>query len=315
MLQLVYLFATQPRKDKALFDSFISKQQAMYQNIMSDPSTVFQDTLIKAVYRNHPRAPKLPNPEDIGKIDMDRALAIYKERFSDVNGFTFIIVGSFEIDVIKPLLEIYIGSLNASDKKPSFRDIGLRPTQGVVSKKVFKGTEEKSYINISFHGEAPYSQFEKLKLQASIELLNIKIIETLREEMSSVYGAGVEGSMTKNPYNNYSINISMPCGPDNVDKLLKASFDEIQKIKEHGAVEAELNKVKETWKKQHQEHIKDNSYWARALQNAVENDVSPIDILSFEKRVDVLTPKDIQQAIDKYFDMKNRVQVVLYPEQ
>jgi zinc protease len=314
MLQLVYLFATQPRKDQELFDSFVSKQQAMYQNIMSDPSTVFQDTLIKAVYKNHPRAPKLPSPEDFGKIDLNRTLAIYKERFSDANGFTFILVGSFDVNTVKPLLEFYLASLPASTKTSSFKDIGLRPTKGVVSKKVYKGTESKSYIDISFNGESPYNQVEKLKLQTLVEVLNIKIIETLREEMSSVYGAGVEGSMSKNPYNNYSISISMPCGPDNVDKLLKASFDEIQKIKSNGATEADLNKVKETWKKQHEEHIKDNSYWARSLQSAIENDAPANEILSFEQRIDALSTKEIKDAANRYFDMQNYVQVILYPE-
>jgi zinc protease len=314
MLQLVYLFATQPRKDTELFNSFISKQQSMYQNIMSDPSAVFQDTLIKAVYKNHPRAPKLPSPDDFSKIDLDRALTIYKERFNNANGFTFIFVGSFDIETVKPLLEFYLASLPSSAATFAYKDVGLRPTKGIVNKKVYKGTESKSYIDIAFYGESPYTQSEKLKLQALVELLNIKIIETLREEMSSVYGAGVEGSMSKNPYNNYSINISMPCGPDNVDKLLKASFDEIKKIKNNGAMETDLNKVKETWKKQHEEHIKDNSYWARSLQTAIENEVPATEILSFEKRVNALTSEDIKDAANKYFDLNNYIQVVLYPE-
>jgi zinc protease len=314
MFQLVYLYATQPRKDQSLFDSFISKQQARYQNIMSDPYVVFQDTLLQATYKNHPRAPKVLTPEDFTKINLDRAMQIYNERFQDMNEFTFILAGSFNVNSIKPLLTLYLGSLPSTKKKHHFRDIGLRPTKGIVTKKVFKGTESKSYIVITFQGESPYSANEKLKLGALVELLKIKIIETLREDMSSVYGAGVQGALAKNPYNNYNISISIPCGPENVDKLLKACFNEIQKIKDNGAIESDLNKVKETWKKQFDESVKDNNYWAQAIQSAIENGTPAANILTFKSRVDALTSADIKAAANRYFDMKNYIQGILYPE-
>ncbi|HTJ49501.1 MAG TPA: insulinase family protein [Cyclobacteriaceae bacterium] len=314
MLQLNYLYFTQPRKDNELFSSFVSKQQAIYQNVMSDPNAVYQDSLLTTVYKKHARAPRIPRSEDFGKINVDRALEIYKDRFGNANGFTFIFVGSFDIAAIKPLIETYLASLPSSPRTAAFHDVGLRPSKGVINKKVYKGTEAKSMINISFFGEKPYSNDEQLKLQALIELLNIKVIETLREDMSGVYGAGVYGGLNKNPYNNYSLTITMPCGPENVDKLVKASFDEVQKVKDNGPSEVDLNKVKETWKKQYEVDIKDNTFWAKKLQSAVEIGSDAGEVLSFEKRVDALTPKDLKDAANKYFDMKNFIQVVLYPE-
>jgi zinc protease len=37
-------------------------------------------------------------------------------------------------------------------------------------------------------------------------------------------------------------------------------------------------------------------------------------MLDYEKRVDALTLDDLQKAAQKYFDMKNYVRAVLYPE-
>jgi zinc protease len=311
---LVHLYATKPRRDEALFNSFIEKQQAIHQNVMSDPNTLFQDSVYKIVYNSHPRGPKVPRTDDFGKINLDRSLEIYKERFSDASGFTFIFTGSFDVEAIKPLLNTYLASLPSTSAKSAFRDIGLRPVRGVITKKIYKGTEEKSIINLSFYGEAPYTESEKLKLQGLVELLNIKLIETLREDMSGVYGAGAYGTLNKNPYNNYSLVISMPCGPENVDKLVKATFDEIQKVKEKGCVEADLNKVKETWRKQYQENIKDNSFWAKQLQAYLESGSNNTEILSYEKRVEALTTNDIKETANKYFDLSNYVLVILYPE-
>ena len=167
---------------------------------------------------------------------------------------------------------------------------------------------------MAFTGEAPYSDEANLKLQALIEVLNIKLIESLREDLSGIYGGGMRGSLNKNPYNNYSINVSLPCGPENVDKLIKATMDEIQKIKDAGPIEADLNKVKETWLKQYQEDMKDNSYWLSKLQQSVENGSSAGDVLRVEKRINALTTKDVKEAANLYFNTKNYLQVVLYPE-
>lgn len=313
LLQLTHLYFTNPRKDPDLFNSFVTKQQAFLQNMMSNPQTAYQDSVQKITYQNHPRAPRFPTVDDFNKINLDRALEIYKERFGNANGFTFFFVGSFDLNKMKELVATYLGSLPSAGSSGTYRDLGIRPVKGVVKKEVRKGTEQKSFITIQFNGETPYSDDASLKLQTMIEVLNIKLIETLREELSGVYGAGARGSMSKIPYSNYSITVSMPCGPENVDKLIKATFAEIQKLKD-GPQEADLVKVKETTIKQYREDLKDNNYWLSKLQGVVDNGSNPADILTGEKRVNAVTVKDIQEAANKYFNMNNYLQVVLYPE-
>jgi len=309
------LYFTKPRKDEELFKSFVTKQEAMIQNMMSDPRTVFQDSVQRMLYNFNPRGPRYPRTSDFAKINIDRVLEIYKERFSNAQGWTFYIVGSFDLEKIKPLIASYLGSLpSAGAASPSFKDLGIRPVKGVVKKSIKKGNEPKSFINIVFTGEAPYSDNEQLKLMALIDVINIKLIETLREELSGVYTGGMSGTLNKNSYNNYSISVSLPCGPENVDKLIKATFEEIQKIKDKGPLEADLNKVKETFDKQYQVELKDNSYWLNRLQRAGELGINPTDITNLSTRMKALTPKELQDAAKKYFNMNNYFQAVLYPE-
>ena len=208
----------------------------------------------------------------------------------------------------------YLASLPTSGAASAYKDVGLRPVKGIVKKEVRKGSEAKSFISMQFTGEAPYSDQEQFKLKAVLEVLSIKLIETLREELGGIYSGRISGSLSKNPYGNYTINLSLPCGPENVDKLIKGALDEIQKVKTNGPLETDLNKVKENWKKQYQEDIKDNGYWLRQLQQSVELGSSASDILSYEKKVDELTVKELKETANKYLDMKNFMQVVLYPE-
>jgi zinc protease len=314
LLQLTYLYFTQPRKDVELFNSYIGKQQSLYQNMMSNPQAVYQDSLQKILYNNHPRGPRVPKAEDFSKINLDRSLEIYRERLGNANGLTFIFVGSFDLAKTKELVTAYLGSLPSNGPAPTFRDLGVRPVKGVVKKEVRKGSEPKSYVTMVFTGETKYADESQLKILSMTEVMNIKLMETLREDLSGIYGGGMRGSLGKNPYENYSVSISFPCGPENVDKLINATWEEIKKMKTNGPSEADLNKVKETLTKQYLENLKDNNYWLGKLQQTVEIGSNPADILTAEKRIAAITTKDVKEAANKYLNDKNYVQVVLYPE-
>jgi len=314
LLQLTHLYFTKPRQDSELFKSFVSKQQALYQNMTANPEFAFQDSVLNILYKKHPWAPRVPKAETFGQIDEKRSFEIYKERFGNASGFTFVFVGAFDVAKIKPLITTYLGSLPSNGKPSTYKDVGLRPVKGVVKREVKKGTEPKSFIRMFWNGEAPYSESEQLKLAALTELMNIKLIETLREDLSGIYGGGMFGSLNKFPYNSYSIGVALPCGPENVDKLIAATHAEIDKVKKNGPSEEDLNKVKETWKQQYEVNIKDNSFWAQQLIKSVESGSDAKSVLSYEKRVAALTPKDIQDTANRYLDMKNYVQIVLYPE-
>ena len=42
-------------------------------------------------------------PEMVDQMNLDKSLAFYKDRFSDASDFTFVFVGSFDLDTMKPL--------------------------------------------------------------------------------------------------------------------------------------------------------------------------------------------------------------------
>lgn len=314
MFQLVHLYFTAPRRDPALFQSFITKQQAAYQNLTADPEYGFQVFMLKKMYGDHPWAPRIPTPQTFTEIKLDRSLDIYRERFGNASGFTFVITGAFSLDSLEPLIETYLASLPAVKSKPAYRDVRLRPSKGPLKAEFERGTEPKSLVRLFWNGETPYNPDEQMHVQGLVEVMNIRLIENLREEMGGIYGAGMYGQLNKHPYENYSFGITIPCGPENVDPLIEATLDEIRKIQANGPTETDLNKVKETWKQQYRVNIKDNGFWARAIIQSIENGTDPMRILSYPDRVDALTADHIRKAALKYLDPEKRIQFVLNPE-
>ena len=313
-LQLVNLYLTQPGKDQNLFQSFINTEKGFVANMKANPSIYFSDTLTKIEFNNNPWANGLPQASDYDKINLDKSLSIYKTIFGNAYGMHFTFVGNIDVNKIKPLLETYLGSLPSSQKENKFTDEGLRPVKGIVETTIYKGAAKQSQVRIIFTGEAPYSHDENLKLKALLDALNIKFIEKLREEMGGIYGGGMGGSIINRAYNHYSITVSFPCGPKNVDKLTKAALDLIKNAQTNGIEQSYLDKVKETLRKQYQDQLKQNDYWLDGLSLSwIEHD-DPMWILDYSKKVDALSVQDLQQTAKKYFNMQNYIKAVLNPE-
>lgn len=257
LFQLTHLYFTNPRKDTALFNSFVQKNKSQFANLSANPQVAFIDTVYKTFFNGNPLAPvAVPKSEYYDKIKLDRSFAIYKERFGDANGMNFVFVGSFKEEEMIPLIEKYIASLPATTKKFIFSDNKVRPVSGKKSLNVSKGKEEKSLILAFYTGELPYSEDLDLKVQAMSEILNIRIIEELREKVQGIYGGGTFAEFEKYPYPNYSFVLQLPCGPEKVDTLLKAVNKEFEMLVKEGPSQSYLDKVKSNGSKNTKQILK-----------------------------------------------------------
>ena len=315
LFQSVYLRFVAPRQDSDLFTAFISRMEDLSKNSMARPESVFSNTLSTTLYDNHPRLSLAPKPDDFKQVDLGRTAAIYKDRLTSAKGLTFILVGSFKEDQIKPLIATYLASLPTPDIPLSYRDLNIRPVAGVVKKEVHVGSEPKSQVTIVFSGPATYSKEENMRFQALIEIMNIRVVDILREKLTLIYGGGLGGVIDRIPYQNYRLSASFPCGPENVDKVVAAAFAEFEKMKQQGPTQEELNKVKLNWVTNQKIAMRTNEHWLSYLQDATLYHTDPADILTLEQRTNALTLDDIKQAANRYLNTANYVQVVLYPEQ
>jgi zinc protease len=313
-LQLVNLYFTQPRKDEALFNSYVSKQKSQLQFLSANPQYFFQDTLTKIAYNSSPWVSFLPTVKEFENLKLDKVMSFYNQVYGNADGMHFTFVGNINPATAKPLFEKYLGSLPGKPEEHKYKDNGARPVKGTVMANIKKGKESQSFIKLMWTGETQYSREENMSFKALIDALNIKIVEKLREEMSGMYSGGLNGSIQKRPYVHYTINASIPCGPENVEKLTAALFDIIKNAQEKGIDQKDLDKVKETWKKQYRVSLQNNEAWLSNLSNAFIDQNNPENILDYEQKVDALTVQDLQKAAQKFLSTTSYIKAVLYPE-
>jgi zinc protease len=316
MLQLLYLSMERPRKDAALFAAYKEKQKTMLQFMSANPQASFIDTTVCALYGANPlRRMVIPKPEDFEHLNMDRAVEIYTTEFAGAEGYQFFIVGNVQPETAVPLLEKYLGGITATNRPTVCRDNGVRPVKGMQELKYKKGTDKKSLIVAIYSGETQYSEDLALRAQAVAEVLNIKVIQELREKLGAIYTGQFVASVSKEPYERYSVQLQLPCGPENVDKLLAAADEEIKNLKANGPDPKDLDKVKSQWKEKYNTDVKENSFWAGIMQSVVFWGRDKDRVLNYKTYVDKLTPDDVKAAANQLFNEKgNRFISILYPE-
>jgi zinc protease len=314
-LQLIHAYFTAPRMDAEVVTGILANQKAYLENMKKTltPDKMFSDTLSAVLSNYHPDRRPLTS-ESIDKVNLDRAITIYKDRFSDASDFVFTFVGAFKIDEIKPLLEKYLASLPATERDDTFKHPNIFPPKGRIEKTVYKGLEPKSKVSLIASGEYEYSAENNIQIEALQEVLQIKLIEALREEESGVYGVSVSESTSKFPTGHYRFSIGFGCAPENVDKLVKRTQEEIVKIKEKGADPKDIEKfVAETSRKM-ETALKTNGFWLNYLDDNTFLGDDLEEVFQQERLLKTITSESTKTAANKYFNDANFIKVVLMPE-
>ena len=317
MFQLINLYFTQPRKDEKGFNSFKARNIGLYTNLLKNPQYYFYNLTNKLSHKPNPRIMGIPTAEDFEGLDMDRMYDIYKERFADAGDFIFIFVGNFDEDKILPLIQKYIGNLPSANKKEKWIDRHIEFKDGVVKETVHYGKAPKTFVSIKFHGDFDYNKDNEFVFKSMVKALDIRLREKLREDMGGVYGVRVYGTAKNEPREEYVISISFNSDPARTEELVKAVYDEIQKLATEGPDEELMQKIKEIPKQQRIKNLKENRYWLNKLNEITQDNLSmdEISLERLEQRINKLTAEDIKNAAKKYLNSNSVIEIKMYPEE
>jgi len=313
MFQLIYLYLTNPRRDIEAFKSYKTRMEGYIQNRSGSPEAAFYDTIMVTMGQYHKR--RRPwSLETLNEINPKKSWKIYNDRFKDLEDFTFVFVGKFDIDSIRPLILQYLGNLHGAPRVESWKDTGIYPPEGVIKKTVYRGQEEKSQVSLKFTGQHPWSRIDNYALTSMASVLRIKLRETLREDLSGTYGTRIGSSLSLYPREEYSITITFGCEPDRVDELIGAVFRVIDSVQVYGPEISYIEKVKETQRRSFETQFERNRFWLSNLVSYAMREEDPAFILAYPDLIDTLNPAMIKEAANSFFNMDNYVQVVLKPE-
>ncbi|MFZ4523399.1 MAG: M16 family metallopeptidase [Bacteroidales bacterium] len=314
MMQLVYLYFDHPRKDTTAFKAFMSQMETQMKFMQSNPVMTFYDTLFKVVYPGYKRFMVFPSTTQLSEIKLEDAYKIYRDRFADASDFKFFVVGNFSIDSISPLIEQYFGSLPALNRNENWKDVSPNVAEGVTNVTVYKGSEPKGMVGLVLPGIFDWNEKNVLYMNMVKEIMGIKLVEVIREQMSGVYSPQVMISMDQYPKPTVRMMVMFGCSPKMPDKLTKAVFGELKKIRKSGPSEVDLKKAQEAMIRARETDLEKNDFWLRKLESTYFNHDSPNSVATFKDRVNAVTANDLKIAASAFLNPDHYIRVVLMPE-
>ena len=311
MFQLMYLKFTQPRKDEKAFESLTTRMRNNLKDRNLNPNTALSDTLVRALYDNHPRVMPLL-AEDVDKVDYDRVLEIYRDRISDATGYTFIIVGNADLEILKPFVERYIGALPCNGRVEEVVPSPVQTREGVY-KNNFKNKMETPTGTqyITYNGKIKPSLKNIVTMSFLSQVLNIVYTEEVREKEGGTYGVGVQGVVRDEPQSNYTLSVNFKMSPNRREELLAIIIKQFEKMAAEGPVSEHVEKVRSYMLKSFEENQKKNGAWKTWLYKYFFQGKNTHD--AYADVVNSITAEDIRLLAKYILDQGNYIEVSMTP--
>ena len=313
MLQLVYLNFTAPRKDDNSYNALINSYRAGLANVAKDPRKAFRDSVDLMMSNHNPRTVVI-NLETLDKLNQDKALSIFKERFAIPANFTFIFTGNIDPtnEKVKNAICTYLGGLKTSKGGITFTDNGIRKPKGKVSNYFTKEMQVKKASNfILYNAAMPYNITNRVNVTAVGSILSIRYLESIREKEGGSYGVGVRGSMNNTPVDEATLMMQFDTDPLKQSKLLSIIYSEIDEIIAKGPRTDDFQKVKENMLKKYAEDVAQNNWWSSALERYYQDNLNLVS--DYKTAVESMTPVSVQTALKTIISQGNVFEVVMKP--
>ena len=323
MFQLLHLRFTQPRFDQDAMNRVLEREAESLRNQLNSPQGVYGRAWSEVAYDGH----DLYRPttmEDLDGLELAELERLYRQFFADASGWTFVLVGNFDMDEHLPLLETYLASLPSSRKgksrmlasrhRPDYGDLSIHMPLGKTTRMIAKGVEDQA--RTSFMMWAPYGLDPDVSnvLGFATDLLQIRLRERLREERGDTYGVGV-GRSNLAPYPDYGrVTVSWGSSPSSRTSMVEDVKAEIRKLQKDGPSESDMHKLREMRYNSIEEGEQENGWWLSNLSYYYTYDADPLRILGARDRVMNTTAKQVRNSARKWFNLDRTAEVYLVPE-
>lgn len=310
MLKLVYMYHTEPRFDRSVLHQDLRRFSESMEARNKNPMSALQDTVLKARSNYHPRS--LFYLQDTSKVEFDRIQRIYAEYFANPGDFTWIVTGSVDTALLKPLVEQYIGGLPASGNAGQWADLGQRsPRRPMVIDFEQAMETPKSITFIEYTQETPFAVEKLYAVRLLKDILDIRFKELLRDDRSGVYTTEGEGSFIEQPVDKLQLIVSFETDPTRIDELTQVVLAELHRLATAGVDADDLRKSKEYMRKAMERSLENNYYWQATLNGYIFSGRDKHT--DYEQVITDISPEDIQQLLRGLIDNNAMVHVTMRP--
>ena len=316
MLQMVHVYFVKPRFDGQSFSVLESNIDNYIIRRSKDIGEKMRDSLTVALYgKNNPKK-QLFNQEYAKSISFEKIKKIYNERFADASDFDFYIIGDVKESQLKPLLEKYLASLPTKNSKETYKNNAAEWLSKTIDKDIYIPMENpKASVNIAYKKEIPYSIKNSIHTDALGDILQLRVLETVREAEGGAYSPRAGAFFSREPKKLIFVGFSFDCNPELVNNLVGIVNAELKKIANGVINDDDLNKTRTNFLKEREQAKDKNYYDMNLLTSYFKFNENINDPKNFEDIVTTMSKKDIQNMAKQVLDGGESYQVIFKPKQ
>ena len=320
VLQMINLAFDKPQFTEEGWATLIGQYAQVAETYGARPTQVFSDKINEVIYGKNLYYHPL-NKDWVAKLNPEIAERVYKERFSNPADFTFVFAGDFNEKELIDLCAYYLGTLKTNKNFDETRYAYFPFPSTSKTLTVKKGIDESGTVFIGFGGELPESDDieknfkENIIINQLVSLLDIRLREVIREDMSGSYGVSCSGYIDGWPERYYKVYVEFGCEPVREEELSATVIETIKEIQSGNISEELLTKLKETYTRNVETSLRNNYWWLNRFAAEILFTYEPLWYTkNTTKPVDWITKEALVDAANKYLNTNRIVTGYLKPE-
>jgi zinc protease len=314
LLQLIYLYFDSPRIDENMCNLVVSEIKNQIKFLASNPQIIFIDTLLKVAYQNDIRQTQIPDEKFMDAITYEKVKNVYMDRFADASDFVFTFVGNIDEKTFLPLVEKYLGNLPSTGRVETYKDVNKPFISETKSVTVRAGMEEQGLLAIVFEEKMNWDIKNVLSFDIFAEVVDMLLIEEIREKMGGAYSPSVELSTDKLPEPEFSGIIYISCNPKKAKKISATCLKLFNNLLAKGITDDHFGKAVAQIKKSREVSAQENSYWRGYISNKLFNKDNLKDRETYNNLLETITKEEVINTVKSTFNVNHYLEVILYPE-
>lgn len=242
LLKVANLLLTQPRFKKEALPKVTHRALQSAQLRVLDTESQFEDT-VKEINTNGLSVLKPLTSSEIQALDFQAAQAFYEEHFLDPAKWTFVFVGNFDVEEMKPLIASSLGAVSQTQRpyKQAEKLEAVFP-KGVTQKLAGKlQSQEEGLTRITFCLHIQGEPFHLKLWEVMTQVVETQLRKAFVQKTGSTHGVDVALELPLYPsVDPIWLTLEFRCRGDLTQKLVDLSLEEMRKLKQQGPVAEDL---------------------------------------------------------------------------
>jgi zinc protease len=316
-MQLAHLLLSNPKIEPAAFEQWKTRTLQAIAERSQNPQGVLSEMIPDTIFPKGEVRRRPLTAEQVNAITLEAAQA-YLNQVVATSAIEVSVVGDIKAEAVMPLVEQYLGSLSTRDRMSGTtldakRTIA-RPTGPIVNERTVVTKTPMAMVLDGFYGADLENVTDVRRLNMAQRILTTRMNKVIREEKNLVYSIGAQ-SAPATAYPGFGVFFAAaPTAKEKAADLGTTITEMYQEFAKGGPTAEEVETARKQSFNDIEQQMREPGFWTQVLGTMDYRNRKLDDVMSAKEAVGAITPEQIKETFNKYFQESARMRVTVLPE-